>query len=65
MEETHRNGISINNLWLSELDITTNLGISRTVEEQEICKSGALTLDGSKFSSMKEVNLSIGKMAWR
>jgi hypothetical protein len=64
MEEVLKDGTSINNHSLSEQDTTTNLGISRVVEEQEICKYGAQTLDGSKFSSMKKVNSSTGKTVW-
>jgi hypothetical protein len=53
MEERLKSGISISNLRQSEPDITTNLGISRVQEEQETCKSGVPTLDGSKYSNTK------------
>jgi hypothetical protein len=60
MEERLRSGISINNLWLSEQDTTTNHGISRMLEELLTCKSGALTQDGSKSSSTRTINSSTG-----
>jgi hypothetical protein len=57
--EIPRNGTSINNPRLSELDTTTNHGISRAQVEPRTCKSGAPTLDGSKFSNSKVNSLSI------
>jgi len=54
--EKPRSGTSISNQRLSELDITINHGISRVLVEQVTCKSGAPTLDGSKFSNSKMVN---------
>jgi len=53
MVEKLKYGISINNQRQSEQDITTNHGILRVQEEPTICKSGALTLDGSKYSNLK------------
>ena len=50
MEDEPKSGTSINNPRPSELDTTTNLGILRVLEEQETCKSGALTQDGGNFS---------------
>jgi len=64
MEDHPKNGTSINNLWPSEPDTTTNHGTSNQLEELETCKSGAPTLDGSRFSSMKVSNSLIGKMDW-
>jgi len=53
MEEKLRFGISINSLRPLEQGIITNHGISRTQEKLLICKSGALTPDGSKFLNFK------------
>jgi hypothetical protein len=58
MVERLRSGTSTSNPRLSEPDTTTNPGISRVPEEQEICKSGALTQDGSKCSNSKMDSLS-------
>jgi hypothetical protein len=58
-EEEPKSGTSINNPRPSGLDITTNHGISRVLEEQETCKSGAPTLDGSKFSNSEMKGSSI------
>jgi len=62
MEERLRYGISINNLWLSELGITTNHSTLEAQEEQETCKSGVPILDGGNYSSMKEEALLTSKM---
>jgi hypothetical protein len=51
--EEHKYGTSTSNLKPLELDITTNHGISRVLVEPTTCKSGALTPDGSKFSSLR------------
>jgi hypothetical protein len=60
MEEELNCGISINNLWLSKLDWTTNLGTSRALERLMTCKSGVLTQDGSKCSNLRTPNSSVG-----
>jgi hypothetical protein len=57
MEEKPKFGISTNNLWPSELDTTTNLGTSKTLEELETCKSGAPTQDGGKSLDIKDSSL--------
>jgi hypothetical protein len=59
MEERLKFGISISSPRLSEQDIITNHGILRVVEELMTCKSGALTLDGSKCSNSRINNLLI------
>jgi len=64
MVEALRNGISINNLLPSEPDTTINHGTSKTLGEQDTCRFGARTQDGSKSSNMKVTNSSTGKMAW-
>jgi hypothetical protein len=61
MEGRLRSGTSIKHLRLSEQDTTINHGISRVLEEPTTCKSGALTLDGSKYSSTRITNSSTGK----
>jgi hypothetical protein len=62
MEERLKSGTSINHLLPSELDITINPLTSRTQVKPTTCKSGAPTLDGSRYSSMRRVNSSIGLM---
>jgi len=54
MEIEVKSGTSINNQRPSRQDWTTNLGISRALEEPVRCKSGALTLVGGKYSHTKE-----------
>jgi hypothetical protein len=61
-EEDPNSGTSINNPTQSELDTTTNLGISRAQEEPMTCKSGVPTQDGGKSSSSRTTNSSIGKL---
>jgi hypothetical protein len=60
MVERPKCGTSINNLLLSEPDITINLGTLRAQVRPTTCKSGALTLVGGKSSSMRTANLSTG-----
>jgi hypothetical protein len=54
MAERPKFGISTNNQRPLELDTTTSHGISRVLEEQETCKSGQPTQDGSKCSNWME-----------
>jgi len=54
MEEDHNCGISINHQELLELESITNHGILPAQEDQAICNTGALTVDGGNSSSMKE-----------
>jgi len=53
--ETLRYGTSTNKLWQSDLNITTNLGISKAQENQTICRSGVLIQDGGNYSSTLEI----------
>jgi hypothetical protein len=56
MVEEANSGTSTNKHSPLELDTTTNLGTSRVQVKPMTCKSGALTLDGSRSSSILESN---------
>jgi hypothetical protein len=59
MEERPKSGTSTNNQRPSELDTITNHGTSRVLERLMICKSGVLTLDGSRSSNSEVRSLLI------
>jgi hypothetical protein len=59
MEERLKPGTSTKSERLSKLDTTTKIGISRAQEKLQICRSGALTLNGSKSSNIRTNTLSI------
>jgi hypothetical protein len=61
MEEEPKSGTSINNLGLSDPDTTTNLGTLRALVELMTCKSGALTDNGSNYSSMRTTSSLTGE----
>jgi hypothetical protein len=53
MVDPHKDGISTNSHSPSELDTTTNHGISKTPEEPITCKFGQLTHNGSSYSNTR------------
>jgi hypothetical protein len=62
MEETLKPGGSTKELWLSRQSSTTNPLTSKAQEEQETCKFGAPTPNGSRSSNTSMDNSSTSKI---